>query len=235
MSWVNLMWWCNDNTEFERFKSEISDFDFFNYWIENDRVIIEGCWPVYGKTSHIRNYKIRIVMPDDFPNTPPTVFEVGEEIPKSPEYHFNISDNSACLFARPERFKVWPPGAGIKDFINGPVRAFFFSQAFKGLTGKWPFGEWSHGNDGIVEFYAHSLDVTSLIVIKEMLELALEHKIFRQWKCPCGSGKRVISCHEEKISTLSKILPYFEIFDALKIIDHEIMQGKKTVKLIKKN
>ncbi len=229
------MWWCIDKNEFERFKSEISEFDFFNYRIENDRVIIEGCWPVYGKTSLIRSYKIKIVVSDDFPNTPPAVFEVGDEIPKSPAYHFNISDNSACLFARPERFNVWPLGAGIKDFINGPVKAFFFSQAYKELTGEWPFGEWSHGDEGIVEFYAHLLYVQSLTIIKEMLELTLEHKIFRQWKCPCGSGKRLIMCHAERINSLSKIIPRFEILEALKIIDNEIAQGKKTARLIKKS
>jgi hypothetical protein len=224
-------WWQKNPLDYYRFKNEIKEFESLKIEILDTKVFIKGIWAVYGETSLITQYNILIEILDDYPNSVPKVFETGCRIPKEADYHINLTDNSACLFAPPERFEKWPIGAGIKQFLTGPVKEFFFSQAFKELGDEWPFGEWSHGNEGILEYYASRLGVTKAVIIAELLEIALSPKFYRQWKCPCGSKKRLIACHGERIKKLRELLPTEEIKTGIKIAWEENANGIKDVKL----
>jgi len=231
----NKVWWKKDAKEFERFKRELEEFENLAFSIQGNKVIINGSWPVFGKETLIRRYDIRIEIPDDFPDCPPKVFETGGSIPLERDYHINTvgngGDNSACLFVQPERFEKWPVGAGIRDFLKGPVKEFFFSQAYKKCTGKWPFGQWSHGVVGIIEFYANRLNIDRLDAIIEMLDYCTLPKLYRQWKCPCGSGKRVTACHAEKIRTIAKVIPLLEIKKGIVLAREEHFKGLKRILL----
>lgn len=218
------VWWKNDPTEFALFKKELESFKRLNYKIENDQVIIKGGWPVYADKKFIRSYKILMRIPDDYPNSHPIVFETGGAIHRDPDFHIN-EDGSACLFARPERFEKCPPGTRIKAFLNGPVKSFFFSQAFKEKIGEWPFGEWSHGPIGTIEYYGRLFKTPRISVIKSCLELALLRKLYRQWKCPCGSGNRLIKCHGEEVKFIHSTVPQSEIKDSLSEIEIATKHG----------
>lgn len=195
--------------EFEKFRNELLEFEDLNFEIVGEQVVVIGTWPVFGKTKFIERYSIRIELPKDFPTGVPRVFETGNVLKKDADFHFH-KDESACLFALPERFEKWPPGAGFRDFLEGPVRDFFFSQAYRRIAGDWPFGEWSHGLPGIFEYYASRLKVESIVTIKELLGISFEKRIFRQWKCPCNKRVRFKDCHANAVEKLSAVLPESE-------------------------
>jgi hypothetical protein len=227
----NKVWWQKDPLEFNRFKRELEEFESLNYEIQEQKITITGSWAVFGKTNLIRRYEIKMVLPDDFPKSPPIVYETDGKIRKEPKYHMNPGSNSACLFSKPERYEKWPIGSGIREFLNGPVRDFFFSQAYRKLTGKWPFDEWSHENEGVLEYYASKIGVGEVLKIEKFLRLAILPKILRQWKCPCGSKKRLIKCHKDQLIFLSKMIPQKELIEAIQIAELETKKGVQKVKI----
>jgi len=225
------IWWRKSPEEFDRFKRELEAFETLSFQVEGDLVSVHGSWAVFGESKLITRYEVKIELPDDFPQSAPRVFEVGGRIPKEPDYHINPGDNSACVFAQPERYEKWPPGSGIRDFLNGPMKEFFFSQAFRELNGTWPFGEWSHGGEGILEYYASRLGTGDLGTLRELLKLALLPKLYRQWPCPCNPEVRVTACHADRVRTLSGLIPRDEIDLAIRLAQLELNQGTKSVRI----
>jgi hypothetical protein len=205
-----MAWWRENPKAFEAFKFELLDFPSLSLNIENDKAILVGKWPVYGARKLVSEFDIRIEIPNDYPETPPLVFEVSNKIPKIVDRHFSPTDQSACLFARPERWEKWPQGAGIARFLDGPVKEFFFSQAYFDLEGKWPFGEWSHGDKGIIEFFIDRLELESIQELEKILDLLTPAEPPRQWKCVCKKRGRYRVCHWPKVQKLQLILPAAE-------------------------
>lgn len=182
-----------------------------------DAYSIQGEWDVFGETKFIRSYQIRIHIPDDYPQEVPRVFEIGGEIQPIPDRHIN-PDSSACLFAPPQRWEKWPPRLGMKEFLDGPVREFFFSQAYFELEKEWPFGEWQHGNVGVVEYYLLKLGLRSVRQLKELLQYLPYSSAPRQWKCPCNHDKRLKNCHWDKFTELRNIIPEQEWYQLKEIL-----------------
>lgn len=192
--------------------------------VVGDRVKVVGNWRVYGKTKEAAVFSIEVLLPDDYPSSPPQVYEVGGAIPRSADRHVN-PDGSACLFAPPDRWYKCPPGTELKAFLDGPVREYFFSQAFYDLTRRWPFGEWGHGDLGIVEFYAERLGLLNILAIRIFLNHAANPKAFRHWQCPCGSGHKAIQCHGPKIIELSRVVPPFELAEGARAANNLLAKG----------
>lgn len=220
-----MVWWKEKPQLFEEVKSDLLHFPDLKILNINDKIFIVGKWAVYGKNHHIFDYNIKIEFPDDYPISIPKVFEVDDAIEKISARHFNSkeSGNDACLFSPSERWEQWPLGASFASFLNGPVKAFFFSQKYFDLKGEWPFGEWRHGTLGVIEYYAVRLNVNikNISAIQKFLLLMLSPKFYRQWKCPCNMKNRLIKCHGPQLIKLQNILPPDEI--------------QKTIDLIKDN
>lgn len=201
-----MQWWKENPNLYEKFLGEIKEFPFLNVSIEDDFVIIRGQWPVYGKETLITEYSIKIEIPESYPKEVPKVYELEEEIPREPDHHMN-EDGTACLFSPPERWEKWPLGSGINTLLSGPIKEYFFSQAYHKRTNKWPFGEWAHGDAGVIEYYFDRLKMRSLNSLKGFIKLSPYNHPTRQWKCPCGSKKRYIKCHWVLMEPLVKSLP----------------------------
>ncbi|RUR14029.1 SEC-C metal-binding domain-containing protein [Legionella septentrionalis] len=213
-----MIWWKEKPDLFQSFKEQLEYFDHLNFAMENEKVVIFGEWPVYGETELIRKYQIRIDIPDDYPDSIPKVFETRGDIPKTLDRHFNTEDKSACLFVKPERWIQWPDGAGIDKFISASVKEFFFSQAFYELTHKWPFGDWKHGNTGIIQFFLLRLKLPTVQILYSFLQYLDSKKPERCIRCPCGSNKRFRQCHWELFALLRSQLPRKEWEDLQKIL-----------------
>lgn len=202
-----MVWWKENPEIFEDFQGELSDYPTLSWNLEGEKVVVSGKWHVSGSEKLIASFDIRIELPDNFPVDVPLVFETGGKIPKIPDRHFNKDGNSACLFVKPQRWEVWPLGSGIGKFISGPVRDFFFSQAYYDLEGKWPYGDWRHGDDGIIDYFIKRLSVSDKKMLLAVVRLSLAGIPVRQTKCPCNNAKRFKKCHWSKIQDLKKILP----------------------------
>jgi hypothetical protein len=187
------------------------EYPFLHALIENKQFYIRGSLFIFDiyKNKKIDRYSIEIKIPQNYPESIPIVKEIGARLPKTIDRHFFPFDKSACLFLRDERYKYFPPGSSIIDFIKGPVENFFLSQTYFDSTGKWLFGERSHGSDGIIEFYSEELGTDKYQAIKIFLEYLSSKKCIKGHRdCYCGSGKKLRDCHLTKlIDFRSKISP----------------------------
>ena len=62
-----------------------------------------------------------------------------------------------------------------------------------------PFGELSHGGIGILEYYQELFDLKDTRRVLTMLKILADDKYRGHDRCPCGSGKRLRSCHGGKL------------------------------------
>ena len=150
------------------------------------------------------SYEVRVVLDPDFPNVEPQVFELGGSVPKG--RHVN-GDGSCCLGVW-EEWLITSSELGVEAFFKGPFRDYFLSQAHFEAHQEWPFGERSHGLPGIVEGYASILGIAPELrrVVSYLRGLARPTWARGRWPCPCGSGRRVKSCHRDELTKLRRIV-----------------------------
>lgn len=158
--------------------------------------------------KEIDRYLIEIQIPDDYPRSTPIVRETGGRLPKIIDRHFYPNDKTACLFLRDERYKFYPKGSTIIDFIEGPVKNFFIWQMDYDLNGgNSSFGGRPHGANAIFQFYTEELGINNRSIIRNCLYYLSKENINGKWPCYCGSRKRLRGCHLNKLMDLrSKIL-----------------------------
>lgn len=165
--------------------------------------VIRGVYPVQLDGKVIDTFLVEIALPRHFPEEAPTVREMSGRILRVADRHV-YTDGTLCLFLPEEKWKYWPEGSSILDFLTGPVNDFFLSQLYFEQHGTWPFGERRHGVLGIIDYYAEELGTDDLQVITKALEYLSAPQPKGHWPCYCGSGKRMRHCHFEKLSYLHR-------------------------------
>ena len=190
-------WHIKEPQAFQEFKRQIeSKYATLCVFVENDIVFIRGGLVIDAQDGReLDNYSIEIQLPGDYPNGVPIIKETGGRLPRILDRHI-LSDGVACLFLRDERYKYYPQGSTIIDFIETPVKNFFLWQADYDLNeGKSNIGERGHGTKGIIEFYSEELKTDDLVVIKNFLSYLTKSEVKGHWDCYCGSGKKMRNCH----------------------------------------
>lgn len=160
-------------------------------------------------------FEIAITATEPYPKQMPMMFEIGGRTKATAEkykitdprdLHCNPKDGTACLCVKQEEKMRFPPGSNLVDFIRELVIPYLYGLSYFDKHKKWPWGEYSHGGLGLLEFYAE--DPTPLT--KEDIEQVAE--VFRaddNWKeysrqlrkpsaerhCICRSGKSIRKCH----------------------------------------
>ena len=194
---------------FEKLKAEVGQaYPNLHFYQERGVVFVRGSFPIVHEETLLDRFLIETQFPDDYPESLPIVRETGGRIPRTVDFHMSKS-GEACLFLPDERWWVFPPGSTFLDFLNGPVRNFFLGQALIQTGQSWPFGQWAHGANGILEFYGGLLDTNNPETIGRYLECLSKPTLKGHWDCPCGSGKRLRHCHLNQVLDLrSKIPPH---------------------------
>jgi hypothetical protein len=167
-----------------------------------------GTFPVLSTEGQVLDrYQISIELPADYPKSLPIVREVGGRIPWKAEYHVN-PDGVACVLLPDDRWRCFPEGAPFVQFLDGPVHDFFLGQSLVALGEDWPFGQWSHGADGVFEYYRWLFETDDAATIARYLLVLSKLNFKGHWDCPCGSGQKIRRCCRIKIADLrSKISP----------------------------
>ena len=94
-----------------------------------------------------------------------------------------------------------------ENFISGPLRNFFLSQAYFEKYNRWPFGERAHGSAGIVESASRLVGSRlSPMQAKAYLRVIAAPKLKGRWACPCGSGSQLKKCHIDKVLKLKSLI-----------------------------
>lgn len=173
---------------------------------------VEGSYLVFEKDvvaapdGPITSFDIEMEFADRYPRREPKVFEVGDRIPRKPERHIN-PDGDCCVTVW-ENWLVATRDHSFASYMNGPLNEYFLGQFWYERTGKWPFGERSHGAKGLEEAYADALGIPN-----KQESLFYHLRLLSQdwpkghWPCPCGSGKPLRHCHRDELMTMHEKVP----------------------------
>lgn len=182
--------------------------------------------PEYAEGVKIQDsYQIRIEFKASEFSDLPQVFETGSRIAKvaqsrnlKPEdLHINPSE-AVCLCIKPEEAGNFPAGFKIVDFFNNLVIPFFYAQSHFEQYNSWPWGQYSHGNLGFVEWYLRQKEVNFKSVVdflerlkkynnwqtlKQLLEP--KHNVKGHHFCVCGKDEKFRKCHAEVLQGIWKL------------------------------
>lgn len=189
-------WYLENPKLLDEVKTSVkAHFPTLHVIMENNVVFIRGTLHL---PEEIDYYSIEIELLADYPESVPLVRETGGRIPHTGERHIWTS-GICCLFVAEETWKYYPKGTTILEFIEKVVTAYFINQTHFELTGKWLWGERSHGLTGILEFYREELKTDDLFLIYRFIEHLAKVNVKKQWVCYCGSKKKFQHCHYRQL------------------------------------
>lgn len=171
-------------------------------------------------------YQIRIELKGSEFSDLPQVYETGSRLKKvaknknlrQEDLHINPSD-AACLCIRSEEPSNLPDGFNLENFFNILLVPFFYAQSYFEKNNSWPWGQYSHGVWGFIEWYLGQEKPTAEILgdLLQRLQkygnewakikpaLAPKHRIKGHQNCICGKMEKIRNCHPEVLRGLWKL------------------------------
>jgi len=100
----------------------------------------------------------------------------------------------------------WAAGPTIVEFLENIVAPFLAWQAYYDACQKPPlWGEFSHGENGIIVFYTELLGRNmDSFILGFMKLLARKNRPKGHEPCPCNSDKLLRNCHRDLIYDIRK-------------------------------
>ena len=140
------------------------------------------------------DYELDIQVPASFPDSPPIVYEVGGQIPRTPDFHVN-GDNTLCLgspLAMRRALKRWPD---MSEFMARTLRPYLYAMTVKLHTGRdFVFGELRHGAAGQLQELADDLRLPEDQVVNAIDLMLMPSAEANAKPCICGCGGIVDNC-----------------------------------------
>lgn len=172
----------------------------------DNHIELAGNLIVSGPKGPFDSYEVLVGVPSGFPWNEPIVFETGNRIPRIADRHIFESHGSCCLGVW-EEWLLRSQDHSAAAFLNGPLHDYFLSQSWYEAKGQWPFGDRSHGENGVVESFCDVLGVElSKDLAVRYLKLLSRERLKGHSFCPCGSGLRLRNCHELKLTDLQSVI-----------------------------
>lgn len=139
-------------------------------------------------------FDVKLVLPREYPEGIPAVFEQRSRIKAEADWHIN-EDGSCCLGPWVGEMKKYSGRAVLMDWLDRSVVPFFANHLYKERHGHYRSGEYSHGFQGILEYYQEIWPGELEDIIKKLRQVTgAEHPNAKE-KCFCGSGERYAACH----------------------------------------
>lgn len=170
---------------------------------------------VYGNVHIIDIFKIGIIASDKYPVELPVMIELGGrtdaiaekyKIKNRQDLHYNIKSRVACLCVKQEEKIKFPDGSNLVTYIDDLVIPYLYGLSYFDQNGKWPWGEYSHGGLGLLEFYADDQSEQKIDDIKQTAKVFVADNNWKEYSkqirkpsaqkaCICGSGRQFQRCH----------------------------------------
>ena len=172
-----------------------------------------GRWAIRGMLSFSATFQdvtitdafsILIILPQDYPNSLPTVQETGGRIPAG--FH-QYPDRTLCLGAPVEVWRRFKDDPRLVAFVETLVVEYLYGYAYFEKHGEMPFGELSHGAQGIREYYQELFETDNVQIVLALLKPMADGKYRGHLDCPCGSRKILRKCHGPSMLELMKDQP----------------------------
>ncbi len=196
------------------------------YRIDNNKSVWEGTLAFTSRYDSIRvkdSFEIRIELPENS-KTIPLVKETGGRIEKIRATHclkneqdLHVNPNGTiCLCPKPEEKRRFPGKVNLRKFVNELVIPYFSELSYFEKTGKWIWGQYSHGPAGIMEYYLDNrndndpklLDDCLMAIGIDPHEFSIEPyaQINGREHCVCGSKLKFKKCHPKALSGFRAII-----------------------------
>ena len=165
----------------------------------NQEIILTGEILVNRTASSYTLYKtyhIEVHIPFESDKLP-YVFDIGNAIDSN--YNHQYKDGPLCLetdFAIRIRFV---DGLNLVSWMQEFVEPYFFSYEYYQRFGCFPFGERSHGIEGILQPFGDVFQETDNIKVCKILMFIYSDRYRGHLPCPCGSGKNIRIAVESNI------------------------------------
>jgi hypothetical protein len=183
--------------------------------LEHDRSILDRRYPGFVFSSSLKtrqleligtlrlveettgrptDLQLRFVFPSSYPRHEPTVYEVGGRFPRVADRHINETDGSFCLWLAP--LSRWDPlDQNALLVLLDRVSVFCEDQLTYEVVGRFPYGEWAHGEAGYAEYLFESLGRDSRIMDAMAARPDVGAFPSRNASCLCGSRIKFKRCH----------------------------------------
>lgn len=179
----------------EQLESFVKEYPNFQMKTDSDHPYLKGILDIPDDEGSVAgSFSVEIHPTSDFPYAFPILYEVGGEIPCEANWH-KYPDDSCCLTVRAKEKLICKNGITLVWFVQDIAIPYFANQLHKRQTGKY-LQEYSHGTDGIWEFYAELFHSRDSEVWKRCLDNTFGiGKNERNGQCYCNSGKKYKKCH----------------------------------------
>ena len=171
----------------------------------SDRVEIRGTYPLVHEGREIARYSLHVALPPDYPHSLPLVWETDERIPRIEDRHVNTADGSLCLGVPAELWIALAGNFSIDRVLDIPVRNFLIGSSLVDAGEKWPYDEWAHGAQGVLQYFGETVGTDNPHTVIRLIDGLINEKVRGHWACPCGSGRIVRKCHAEAIAKLRTV------------------------------
>ncbi len=146
-----------------------------------------------------KEYEIRIVLPVNS-DILPYVIDKGNQIDKS--YPHRYVDGRLCLETDTAVRIRFINGFNLEVWMHDFVEPYYFSYEYYQRYGVFPFGERAHDIKGVLQTYGDYLDETDYVKIFRLVEFLQFGRYRGHLPCPCGSGRKMRSCHGQFLKEL---------------------------------
>lgn len=174
----------------------------------DDGVLLEG---VFGLDAthefagrQFARYHLRILIPWRFPSLLPRVYEMGEVIPRTPDFHVNLHDGSFCLGSELRLREFLLTSRRIDQFFGYALVPYLYAVTVKlRCGGSFIFGELRHGVVGLLQDVASRLAIPEARAAYGLYLGTLRRRVANKRRCPCDCGRRLSKCAtHHRINTL---------------------------------
>lgn len=212
----------------------IGIFSFSMAFLQEGKPYVINPVPDYTDGIKLKDkYQIRIELKGSEFSDLPQIYETDSRLEKVAEsrnlrkedLHINPS-GAACLCIKPEEVESLPNGFSLQDFFNNLVTPFFYAQSYFEKNNTWPWGQYSHGVWGFIEWYLKQDNPTKQTT-EDCLEclrkynnewqllkgcLASKYKVKGHHLCICGKNEKFRNCHNNVLHGIWKLKQHITKF-----------------------
>lgn len=158
---------------------------------------------------------VKICIPNDYPQTIPIVFDIGEVIPRNEDYHTD-ENGELCLDHPINLYEFFSKDKNLLAFIEKFVVSFYYGFHYRQKYGIYPFGEYSHGEKGTIEAIINYFDIR-----KE--QIGYTQNIYNIF---CSKKKKLSFMPKAEIESIEKVLitaslDHLDLYEMLQSMDRK--------------
>jgi hypothetical protein len=173
-------------------------------------------------------FEIRVFIPEGYPYAFPVMMEKSKKIERVMDRHINEKGIACEEIGQKEKI-IASRGISLTEYFQQYVHKYFCWQLIYEEEGNKNLKEYSHEEEGVLEFYQQEFKICDLHTVKKCVEAVAVNRVpGRNDPCPCGSGQKVKFCHQQVFNDLNRIEKQQLLAD-LKMFEKELSGRQNNV------